>query len=610
MENISNPVLRDYSFNQIEKGTPALETTSRVIYGEALKMLEAGNREKAMELLILSGSLSCTNSDPYFTLARIELLSGHPDFLFHFIEGLNRQAGSFRNQGLLALNLSLHLIAALLMTLIFMLLILMVKYWQFLNHKIKEVYAQKYSFPPARYMGVLIILSLLIMRLGIALYIALFIGILWTFMARREKATVTFLVILIGAASFAAPFSNILFLSVDRDSITGRLALLNESGGDQKLIDSIQKIKDKDFEAEKQFALGTIMYRLGRYEEARDHLLSSVSENKDFAIAYLNLGNVYFMQSDYNKALAGYQNVLSIDPANAVAHFNIGQAYINKMLFAESSSALKMAGTHGIDRFRKYHPSINLRALSVYDEGFPNHLLWSIAKREAALRSDLLIEELFRPWLLFPFKWLGYLLLGSILFSVIASSRISGNWRVFKCDNCGKATCPVCSNQDTGLSLCQDCSNLIKKLSSIKVMEALLRHRRQKAGSSAENRTGWKTRLIPGAAYILHGKTVSGMIWMLIDFSAILTLVWSGFYFSDPRALITPSPVWRILISMAVIAMGYLASLRERPAVEQRNFKILPPEFIPEVDEKTSIIEPRSPVKEKAEHFEAFLDSL
>ncbi len=102
-------MLRNYSYHQIENGAPSLETTSRVIYGEALKQLEAGNREKARELLILSGSLSSSNSDPFFTLARIELLSGHPDFLFHFIEGFNRKIGSFRNQGLLALNLSQHL---------------------------------------------------------------------------------------------------------------------------------------------------------------------------------------------------------------------------------------------------------------------------------------------------------------------------------------------------------------------------------------------------------------------------------------------------------------------------------------------------------------------
>ncbi|MBN2070667.1 MAG: hypothetical protein JW814_04335 [Candidatus Krumholzibacteriota bacterium] len=615
LENISNPVLREYSAERLQEGAPSLETASRVIYSEAVRQLDAGNYEKAKGLLILSGSVSGSNPDPFFTLARVELLRGSPDFLFHLIEGFKHQAWSLRNQGLLALNLAIHLAASALIALALTLVIMIFKYWQFINHKTQEAYSKKYSFPPSKYIGILIIISLLVMRLGAAIYIAILISTLWMFMTRREKTAVTFLVIVTGIISVTAPLSNMAIPAIDRNSITGRLALLNESGGNQGLIDSIDKIEGARFEGAKEFALGTLMYRIGRYEEARTHLLASVSADGSFAPAYLNLGNVYFMQADYNKALAGYQNVLAIDSTNAVAHFNIGQAYINKMLFAESSRALKQASSHGIEKFRDYHPSTRLRDLSVYDQSFPNRYLWSMAKDEAALYDTPLIGELFRPWLLFPFRWLGYLLGGSIFLGIFISGRISGDWKVFRCANCSTATCPSCSNQDTGLSLCGDCTNLINGLSSVKVMEALLRHRRQKIGPSGGSKAGWKVMIIPGAARIWYGRTGSGICHMIVDSAAILTLVWSGFYFKDPRVLIAPSPVIRIALPVIILTLSYLTTLRIRPVQDQKNFKILPPEFLPEEKQeskKNAMAE--DTVEEKTgagrENFEAFLDSL
>ncbi len=614
LEKIDNPLLKNYSQSQLDRGAPSLLVSSRVLYGEALKLLKAGDWERAQEKLVLSGSLSGDYPDPMFTLARLELLHGHPDFLFHLLEGFKRLCGSFNRQSLLALNLSFHLVTAAIISLLLILIVLLLRYWQLLNHKIHEVYSRKYSFPPQKFVGVLIILAFAIMRLGVAAYMALLIISLWAFMSKKERTSVSLLVVFIGVASVMAPFSNILVPAIDEGSITRRLSMINTSGSGPVLIDSIRKIEDPQFEAEKEFALGTLMYRLGNYEKARDHLLASVSLRNNFAPAFLNLGNVYFMQADYNKALAGYQSVLAIDSTNAIAHFNIGQAYINKMLFAQSSLALKNASSHGIEQYRKDHPATSLRKLSVYEECFPPKTLWSVAEREARSRKNILFGEILVPWLLFPFRWLGYLLAASILTGMIISSRMPGTWRISKCDNCGRATCPVCSSNETGLLLCQDCSGVISGLSSIKVMEALLRHRRQKVYSTRNIKAGWKTALIPGTAHIWHGKTISGMAWMLIDFSAILALVWSGFYFKDPRVLSTPSPLWKIIIPAVILLFGFLSDLKINSPQEQRNFRVLPADFIPETsapeEEKKKPEPARAGTMAENEKFETFLDSL
>ncbi|HSG28468.1 MAG TPA: tetratricopeptide repeat protein, partial [Candidatus Krumholzibacterium sp.] len=406
------------------------------------------------EKLLLSASISGDYADPMFTLARIELLHAHPDCLFHLIEGLKRQAGSFRRQAILAMNLALILTASMTAALLLGLSALLFKYWKLIDHRLREAWAKKYAFPPARIVGFLVVAALAFMRLGVAAYSCILIVLLWPLIGRREKSALGLLTVMIVAMSFSAPVTKALVPAVDEESVTTRLSRINVSGANQKLIDMIGSIDDRRFSAERDFALGTLNYRLGRYTEARDLLLASVSQRDDFAPAYLNLGNVYFMQSDFNRALAGYQNVIAIDSSSALAHFNVGQAYINKMLFAESSSALKRASEHGIERYREAHPAVMLRDESVYAEGFPTEELWSMAWRESRSLESSLVDRLMRPYLLVPMNVFGIMLVVSLITGSILSRRKNAAAAVFYCDNCGAATCPDCSDDETGLHLC------------------------------------------------------------------------------------------------------------------------------------------------------------
>ena len=131
---------------------------------------------------------------------------------------------------------------------------------------------------------------------------------------------------------------------------------------------------------------------------------------------------MYFRQGDYNRALAGYQNAVSIDSSSAVAWYNIGQAYIKKMLFAESSSALQMASDLGIEEYRKAHPGTRLLDLDIYDAGFPAQELWTVAAGEGRMRGSAIIDGIFRPWLLFPLRWTWLLLLSALAAAVAAAA--------------------------------------------------------------------------------------------------------------------------------------------------------------------------------------------
>ncbi|HVO77022.1 MAG TPA: tetratricopeptide repeat protein, partial [Candidatus Bathyarchaeia archaeon] len=555
-----------------------IPVTSRILYGEALQALREGDKEDAVKKLGLAADLTGDYAAPLFTLARVEFFSANPDFLPHFMEGLRRATMCYPAQAVLAANAAGVLILALFGATLATLIALLIKYRTFIDHKITEACGTRSVCPPARWIVGLICAALILMRLGLAIYVAILVIVLWVFMSRREKGAVVSLLVLLSAASFSSRYSNCLAPALDPQSVVSRLTLVNQRGVSENCIGRLRAITDDRFRAQRDFALGTMMYRFAVYDEAQKYLLESVSRRTDNAAAFINLGNVYFMQGDYDKALAGYQSAVELDSTNAIAHYNIGQTYIKKMLFAQSSDWLEHAAVLGIDAFRSAHPAIVLRNPPVYEAGFKSGELWSIAVAEGTSRPGNLMSEMVRPYLLFPFPWIWVLCLASLGTAMILARKLPEAWLVAQCDNCGKPTCAACADTHTGIRLCRECGEVIHGLSSVKVMEALLRTKRLKVSALRQKQRALKTRAFPGVSHTYHGRIFSGISLSLLGAAAIATLLWPGGYFKNPRSTSASEPVWSALTPLAALAVAYLLSFRVQKAEpqEQGKYHILP----------------------------------
>jgi hypothetical protein len=410
--------------------------------------------------------------------------------------------------------------------------------------------------------------------------------VLWPVIGRREKAVVLTVTVFICAVSFLSPRLESLTTAIDEGSATRRFAMINESSTDHRLLMSIDEIDSDRFAAEKEFALGTVKLRMGLYDQARDHLLASVSRRSDFAPAYLNLGNVYFRQGDFNRALAGYQSVIDIDSTCALAWFNIGQTYINKMLFAQSSDALARAREFGIEKYNEAHPATSLIEFDIYDRGFPIGELWRIAFVEAGSGKAKILDGIFRPYLLFPLRWVWIVMIAAVAAGIILARAIPRSWLVYFCSNCSLPTCTECSDSETGITLCHNCAAAISGLSSIKVMEALLRHRRQKVRSRKGRGGWWKMKILPGSSMIIRGSAWKGIFLMSAATSALFLLLWNGSYLGDPRNAGLGSPLIQQVTAITIIVLCWLLTIISRNPREQMNYRILPPTFSVKKPEK------------------------
>ncbi len=620
IDEITNTKIKSYANKNLSLGAPMLNVSSRLIYRDAIETLKNGNWKEGKSKLLLARTLSSDYAAPSYTLARIELMRAQPDFIIYFLEGINRQTVSFYKRNLLLINIEIMLIIATGMTLFIYLVLLLIKYSSKLNHKPAEIYSRKNVLPPAKYIGLVILAGLAMMRLGLAIYVFLLIIIVWSFTSKKEKALLLTLVILLSFSSFFIGKTNNHTPGIDEYSVTRRLSLINEKGADKETIGLIEEIDSPEFQAERNFALGTLMYRKGNLAAAKEYLKRSVSEKNDFAPAFINLSNVYFKENDLDKALAGYRNASSMDSTNAVAQYNIGQTCIKQMRFRLSGSALTKAGEFGIEKYKRNNPAIRFGNHEVLDSCFRKSDLRSIAAREARTRESILVDEILKIWILLPFNCLWFLLPTGILISSVIKRLLPGNWKIYNCDNCNNPVCPDCVDSDRGINLCKDCSNVIKGLSSVKVTEALLRRKRQESLKRTATVEWRRMLLFPGGTHIYTERTFTGVSMIFTSCIAILFLVWNGFYFNDPRYEFTSVSLWKIIASLTIFALGIIFSVRVRNPKKNTNYNILPQEMhleqMEENKKSNSITDNESPgvqfveTAEGKDPFGVFMDTL
>lgn len=89
--------------------------------------------------------------------------------------------------------------------------------------------------------------------------------------------------------------------------------------------------------------LADVHRTLGQWEMARSLYRQVLEEEPENTETLLNLGAYFFLKGDFSGAIQSFQKVATIDPANAAAHFNLGQAYSESYLFDEMRSAMAQA---------------------------------------------------------------------------------------------------------------------------------------------------------------------------------------------------------------------------------------------------------------------------
>ncbi|MDK9708090.1 MAG: tetratricopeptide repeat protein [Desulforhopalus sp.] len=103
--------------------------------------------------------------------------------------------------------------------------------------------------------------------------------------------------------------------------------MLAAGHGDQALVFLGQAVRQKPGVAEFAHWQGVAYSTVGQMEKERQSYLYSVQEQPGYLPSLINLGHSYLENGEYHKALAQYEKVLQIVPADEVALYNRALSY-------------------------------------------------------------------------------------------------------------------------------------------------------------------------------------------------------------------------------------------------------------------------------------------
>jgi len=240
-----------------------------------------------------------------------------------------------------------------------------------------------------------------------------------------------------------------------------------------------------------------------------------VSLDPESPIYRNNLGNALFLTGDIDRAVREYKAAIEYGPERVLPHFNLSQAYGELLMFTERAEQDRSASRIDPDlvaTFRAREGDTPLRM--VYDEKLPINRFWGIAFN-ATSESKVLASSLWSTTIkVMPLDGASYAGIGFIVL-VFALNMLKRN-RYFAhfCEKCGKVSCKKCQKPIYSKDLCPQCHQIFVRLEGVEAKDRL---KKTLEIREKEAREGMLYRIsslfLPGSGHYLMGRPVRGFIF-------------------------------------------------------------------------------------------------
>jgi tetratricopeptide (TPR) repeat protein len=563
-----------YQQRELDNGAVTLRVAAAVEYQYALEAIDRGERDQAAVHLQNALSLRPRFADAQFTLARLHAREFNPEAVVHFVQGVTTAATTFEAQRFLAINGVVTFALVLILASGIVWIALAVRYFPFIAHSVAEMFKDRFNAVGPRLTAFLVILTPFAILPGFATAAGMVMLMTWPFMQRRERVMSMIIMATFATLAWFAPTLDRYSSVADPNSLVSLIARANDSPADESLERALANADAEGLEAERQAAMGLLATRAGDTETAAAHFLRSISIKPGNAIPYINLGNVYYLNGQYVKALEGYRKAEQADSTDAIAQYNLAQAYIKTLLMSESSRALNRASKLNVDQVIESIAKPARDRMPIYPHPYSSRDLWRMAHIEGRRHNPGLLTSVIATITGQSVRLSFWIAVVSMTLVLVVQRITRPGKLAFQCANCGELACDGCCKDARGSVICQACSDAVAGVSSDKVLDALLRQRRQSVVIKRRRSTRWLTIWLPGLRHIFFGRFASGFfIAILFSFSALM--LWTrGYPVADWNSLFTPTPLWKWILPGLGVAISYWSALTAHQRYEVRNTRV------------------------------------
>jgi hypothetical protein len=275
--------------------------------------------------------------------------------------------------------------------------------------------------------------------------------------------------------------------------------------------------------------VGNLLAFDGRDELAAFHYQRAIQLRPRYAGAHVNRGNLFFLNNEYQAAINEYQRAEEADPKLVNALFNHSVAAVESYKYDLQAQMLKRARDVDSEFVLRVTSDPPPQKIVMYSP--PIAEAWKISERvlqrpaARALFGNYSTFDLVRS----ATTPVTIGALASLLLAFLLQLKGRKTGRANACIKCGRTFCPRCKSARESSTYCTQCIHIYLKRDGVS-----LDTKRQKLDEVSRHQNGMTRRnrvfatFLPGSAQLLEGRTLSGIIGLLLFALFVAMAVFAG----------------------------------------------------------------------------------
>jgi tetratricopeptide (TPR) repeat protein len=445
------------------------------------------------------------------------------------MQGFPRVLGNYRTTVLSRADLLLVAAAAIAITAIILALALFMRYGHSMAHDFRELLSRRFSGGSVSVLAFALLFLPLFLWLG-PLWLAFYwFAIFFGYAGWPERVVIIVLLILVALLPIVVDLAAHWIAGVDSPVVAAAISSSDQAYQPDSLRRLQELIAVVPDDPTLHVLMGNLLAFEGLDDQANVHYRRAVQLRPGYAGAHVNLGNLLFLNNEFQAAMREYEIAEQSDPELATAFYNHSAAAGETYRFDLQAQMLDKA--RGADRAFVERTTRNPPPQKIVMYMPSIEQAWGVSERMAqrpaarALFANYSTFDLLRS-ASSPIT-IGALV--SLILALLLFVLRRKNGYANACIKCGRTFCVRCKSARESSTYCTQCIHIYLKRDGVS-----LDTKRKKLEEVTDHQSGITTRnrlfatFLPGSAQMLEGRTTRGALGVFFFALFVITAIFVG----------------------------------------------------------------------------------
>ena len=425
---------------------------------------EKSNPEMAKWALTAPAQLDANSPDVAFSAAdRAGRKQAWGEAIPLVARGFTRMLGDYRARLLSRADLFIVAALAIVLTTILLAIALFIRYGRAMAHDFRERLSSRFTGGSVTVLAFALLFLPVFLWLGPMWLLFYWLAIFFPYAGAGERIAIAVLLLLVALLPIAAEYNTSRIAGVESPVVMSALSSRDQAYQPEALRRLQELVAVVPDHPVLQLLAGNMQSFEGNEEQAQQHYNRAIELRRNYAGAHVNLGNLLFLNNEFQAAMTAYERAQRADPNLAIAYYNHSVASGETYKFDRQSAMLdsaRKADRAFVDRVTRVPPP---QKIVMYSPSIAE--AWSVtaevSKRPAA-------RALFGNYATFDFvrssvnpMTIGALV--SLLLAILLWLKRRRAGLANACIKCGRTFCPRCKSARESTTYCTQCIHIYLK---------------------------------------------------------------------------------------------------------------------------------------------------